>query len=361
MMLTTDLALIQDPAYRAISERFHAHPQQFNAAFARAWYKLTHRDMGPHARLLGDRVAPPQLWQDPVPPVDHALVDAADVAALKRKVKDSGLSISALVSTAWASASTYRDSDRRGGTNGARVRLAPQKDWAANQPAELAKVLGALQGIQKDFNAGQSGSKRISLADLIVLAGDAAIEEAARRGGQALELPFVAGRTDATQEMTDVESMAVLEPEADGFRNYASAASAQAARPAAERLVDRAQLLALSAPEMTVLIGGLRVLGANHGALPHGVFTANKETLSNDFFVNLLDHDTQWKKAPGNGDVYVGSDRKTGQPKWSATSVDLVFGANSQLRALAEVYASDDAKRKFVDDFAAAWTKVMSR
>ena len=355
MMLTTDLALITDPAYRAISERFHADPEAFNAAFARAWFKLTHRDMGPRARLLGPEVPEEQLWQDPLPAVDHALVDDADVAELKGKVLASGLSVSQLVSTAWASAASYRGSDMRGGANGARVRLAPQKDWAVNQPQQLGKVLRVLEGIQKDWNDAQTGGKRISLADLIVLAGCAGVEEAARRGGHDVKVPFAPGRTDATQAMTDVESFAALEPKADGFRNWDHG---HGYRPAPHMLVDRAQLLTLSAPEMTVLVGGLRVLGANSGS-NHGVFTQQPETLSNDFFLNLLDMGTVWKKV-GDGDSYQGSDRKTGAPRWTATSVDLVFGANSQLRAIAEVYACDDGEAKFVADFVAAWNKVMN-
>ena len=357
VMFTTDLALIMDPAYRKISERFHQHPDQFDAAFARAWYKLTHRDMGPHARLLGPLVPPAQLWQDPVPPVDHPLVDAADIATLKAKVLDSGLSVAQLVTTAWASAATFRGSDLRGGANGARVRLAPQKDWPVNQPAELAKVLAVLDGIRKDFDAAQTGGKKVSLADLIVLAGNAAIEAAAQRAGHSVVVPFTPGRTDATQEQTDVASFAVLEPTADGFRNYRGGNDP---RPAPERLVDRAQQLTLSAPEMTVLVAGLRVLHANHGMSKHGVFTARPGTLSPDFLTNLLDQGTVWQKAAGSEDAYEGRDRKTGAVKWTATSVDLVFGSNSQLRAIAETYASADAQDKFVADFVAAWTKVMN-
>jgi catalase-peroxidase len=350
MMLTTDLALIKDPAYRQISERFHKDPAAFNAAFARAWYKLTHRDMGPRARLLGPLVPDAQLWQDPVPVADHPLVSDQDVADLKKRVLASGLSVSELVSTAWASAASYRGSDMRGGANGGRIRLAPQKDWAVNEPAELAKVLKTLAGVQQDFNAGD---KQISMADLVVLAGCAGVEEAARRAGHDVRVPFFPGRTDATQEMTDVESFAVLEPAADGFRNYVAQGTT---RPTPEMLVDRAQLLTLSAPEMTVLVGGLRVLGANFADAKHGVFTQRPETLTNDFFVNLLDNGTVWKRTAEN--AYEG--RNGGQVKWTATAVDLVFGSNSQLRALAEVYASDDAQQKFVSDFVAAWTKVMN-
>ncbi|MBL8750767.1 MAG: catalase/peroxidase HPI [Planctomycetes bacterium] len=354
MMLTTDLALITDPAYRKISERFHANPKEFEAAFARAWFKLTHRDMGPRARLLGPMVPATQAWQDAVPAVDHALVDDKDVADLKGKVLASGLSVSQLVTTAWASAASFRGSDLRGGANGARIRLAPQKDWAVNQPAELGKVLATLERLRKEFNDAQKGGKKISLADLIVLAGNAGVEEAAKRAGHSVKVPFAPGRTDATQESTDVESFAVLEPKADGFRNWVGVG---ATAPSPELLVDRAQQLTLSAPEMTVLVGGLRVLGANSGGGKHGVFTAKPETLTNDFFVNLLDNGTAWKKA---GDGYEGADRKSGKTRWTATAVDLIFGSNSQLRAIAEVYASDDAKEKFVTDFVAAWTKVMN-
>jgi catalase-peroxidase len=357
IMLTTDLALITDPAYRKISERFHQNPTEFNEAFARAWYKLTHRDMGPHARLLGALVPDQQLWQDPLPDVDHPLVGEQDVAELKSKVLASGLSISQLVSTAWASAATYRGSDMRGGANGARLRLAPQKDWAVNEPAELAKTLDALEKVRKEFNAGLSGGKKISFADMVVLAGCAGVEEAAKRAGHEVRVHFSPGRTDATQELTDVESVAVLEPKADGFRNYAAAGTD---RPAPELLVDRAQLLTLSAPEMTVLVGGLRVLGANFGDSELGVFTKRPETLTNDFFVHLLDNGTAWKKSAEGADVYEGRDRKSGAAKWKGTSVDLIFGSNSQLRAIAEVYASDDARPKFVADFVAAWTKVMN-
>ncbi len=356
VMLTTDLALITDPEYRKISERFHKDPAAFNDAFARAWFKLTHRDMGPRARLLGAEVPPTQLWQDPLPAVDHPLVDAQDVAALKRKVLDSGLSVSQLVSTAWASAASYRGSDMRGGANGARIRLAPQKDWEVNEPAELAKNLQVLERLAKEFNDAQAGGKKISLADMIVLAGCAGVEEAAKRAGFELRVPFAPGRADATAEMTDVESFRVLEPVHDGFRNYARA---NADRPAPELLVDRAQLLELSAPEMTVLVGGLRALNANFKDSKHGVLTQRPETLTNDFFVNLLDNDTAWRKGSG-GDTYEGVDRKSGKVKWTATSVDLVFGSNSQLRAISEVYASSDGQPLFVKDFVTAWTKVMN-
>jgi catalase-peroxidase len=355
IMLTTDLALITDPAYRKISQRFHDHPEEFEAAFAKAWYKLTHRDMGPHSRLLGSEVPPPQLWQDPVPAMDHTLVDDNDVAALKQKVLAAGLSTAELVTTAWASAASFRGSDLRGGANGARVRLAPQKDWSVNQPAALAKVLRTLEGIQQEFNRSASDGKKISLADLIVLAGNAAIEQASKQAGVPVELRFTPGRTDASQEMTDVESFAVLEPVADGFRNYNSGKSK---RPAAELLVDRAQQLQLSAPEMTVLVGGLRALGANFDGSKLGVLTDRPGALSNDFFRNLLDMGTVWSRS-GNGDVYDGKDRASGQPKWTASSVDLVFGSNSQLRAIAEVYASNGGQEKLVRDFALAWAKVM--
>ena len=357
IMFTTDLALRMDPAYAKISKRFHENPREFAAAFARAWYKLTHRDMGPVSRLLGPEVPPPQLWQDPVPAVDHALIDAQDIASLKSRMLDSGLSVSQLVSTAWASASTFRGSDKRGGANGARLRLAPQKDWEVNNPAVLAKVLRSLEAIQQDFNKAQTGGKRVSLADLIVLGGCAAVEHAAKQAGVTVQVPFAPGRTDATQEMTDVDSFAVLEPKTDGFRNFLGH---QPDRPAPELLVDRAQLLTLSAPEMTVLIGGLRVLHTNVGSPQTGVFTERPETLSNDFFVNLLDMATEWRKSPGSEHFFEGRDRQTGRVKWTASSVDLVFGSNSQLRAIAEVYASQDGQAKFVHDFVAAWNKVMN-
>jgi catalase-peroxidase len=364
MMLTTDLALKADPAYRKISKRFHDNPEEFNAAFARAWFKLTHRDMGPHARLLGPEVPAAQLWQDPIPAVDHDLIEKQDIAALKAKILNSGLTISQLVSTAWASASSFRDSDKRGGANGARIRLAPQKSWAVNQPGQLAKVLSTLEQIGRDFNKAQvrvpglqAGNKQVSTADLIVLGGCAAVEAAAMRAGQPVEVPFWPGRTDATQEMTDTESVAVLEPAADGFRNYLSDRT-QRASP--ELLVDRAELLTLTAPEMTVLVGGMRVLNANVGKAQHGVFTKRPEMLTNDFFVNLLDMSVAWQKANGSQHVYEARDRDTGDIKWTGTAVDLVFGSNSQLRAIAEVYATEDGQEKFVKDFVAAWNKVMN-
>jgi catalase-peroxidase len=357
-MLTTDLSLRVDPIYEPIARRFYEHPDQFADAFARAWYKLTHRDMGPRARYLGPEVpAEELLWQDPVPAVDHKLVDSQDIAALKAKILASGLSISQLVATAWASAATFRGSDKRGGANGARIRLAPQKDWEVNQPAQLASVLQALERIQTAFNGTQSDGKKVSLADLIVLGGAAAVEQAAKNAGCAAEVPFTPGRTDASQAQTDVESFTVLEPAADGFRNYLKA---QYSVSAEELLVDKAQLLTLTAPEMTVLIGGLRVLNANVGQSPHGVFTKRPEALTNDFFVNLLDMRTDWKPVSDAKDVFEGRDRKTGELKWTGTRVDLVFGSNSQLRAVAEVYGSADAQPKFVSDFVAAWNKVMS-
>jgi catalase-peroxidase len=358
MMTTADLSLRFDPAYEKISRRFHQDPKAFADAFARAWFKLTHRDMGPRARYLGKLVpSEVMIWQDPVPAVDHALVDAGDIAALKAKILASGLSISQLVATAWASASTFRGSDKRGGANGARIRLAPQKDWEVNQPAELAKVLQSLETIQASFNASASGGKKVSLADLIVLAGGAAIEAAAKKAGVEVTVPFSPGRTDATQEQTDAHSFAVLEPATDGFRNYARKGLEGSV---AERLVDRAQLLTLTAPEMTVLVGGLRVLGANAGRSRHGVFTTRPETLSNDFFVNLLDMGTAWKRSATDHDVLEGRDRASGALKWTGTVADLVFGSNSQLRALAEVYASADGQAAFVRDFVAAWSKVMN-
>ena len=356
MMATTDLALKIDPIYAPIAKRFYEHPQEFADAFAKAWYKLTHRDMGPLPRYLGKLVpAEPQLWQDPLPKVDHELINEHDASALKAKILQSGLTISQLVTTAWASAASFRGSDKRGGANGARIRLAPQKDWEVNQPAELAKVLPVLEKIQKEFNA-QSGKKKVSLADLIVLGGDAAIEEAAKKAGHHVTVPFSAGRTDASQEQTDVHSFTIMEPMADGFRNYYRKGQP---RPAEEMLVDKAQLLRLSAPEMTVLVGGLRVLNANHGHSKHGVFTKHPETLTNDFFVNLLDMNTKWQPSGAEG-VYEGRDRKTGEVKWTGTRVDLIFGSHSQLRALAEVYACNDAKNDFVKDFVAAWAKVMN-
>jgi len=356
-MLTTDLALRFDPAYAAISRRFLEHPEQFADAFARAWFKLTHRDMGPRARYLGPEVPAEELvWQDPIPALDHALVDAQDIAALKQTLLGSGLSIAQLVSTAWASASTFRGSDKRGGANGARIRLAPQKDWEVNQPEQLAQVLSVLERIQAQFNDAQSGGKKISLADLIVLGGAAAVEQAAKNAGQTLTVPFVPGRMDATQAQTDVESFAVLEPVADGFRNYSKRRYAVSAEAL---LIDKAQLLTLTAPEMTVLVGGLRVLGANAGQSAHGVFTERADTLSNDFFANLLDMGIEWKATSDSKELYAGRDRATGEQKWTGTRVDLVFGSNSILRALAEVYASADGQEKFVRDFVAAWSKVM--
>jgi catalase-peroxidase len=356
-MLTTDLSLRYDPAYEKISRRFLENPDQFADAFARAWFKLTHRDMGPVTRYLGPLVPKEELiWQDPIPAVDHPLVEEQDIAALKAKIHASGLSVSELVSTAWASASTFRGSDMRGGANGARIRLSPQKDWDVNQPAQLAKVLQALEAIQQEFNASASGGKKVSLADLIVLGGGAAIEKAAKDAGHDVKVPFTPGRMDASQEQTDVESFAPLEPIADGFRNYVR--GRQRLSPE-EMLVDRAQLLTLTAPEMTVLVGGLRVLGANAGQSAHGVFTGRPGTLSNDFFVNLLDMNTQWQPSGTDG-VYEGRDRKTNEVKWTGTRVDLIFGSHSQLRALAEVYGCADSKAKFVKDFVAAWTKVMN-
>jgi len=357
-MLTTDLALRFDPIYERISRRFLENPDQLADAFARAWFKLTHRDMGPRSRYLGPDVPDEvMIWQDPVPKVDHELIGDKDIAVLKGRILDSGLSVSQLVSTAWASAATFRGSDKRGGANGARIRLAPQKDWEVNQPAELAKVLRTLEKTQQDFNSSQSGGKKVSLADLIVLGGCAAVEQAAKRAGHDVQVPFSPGRTDASQEMTDVRSVAVLEPTADGFRNYLRTGHS---RPAEELLVDRAQLLTLTAPEMTVLVGGIRVLKANFGNSQHGVFTKQPETLGNDFFVNLLDMSTEWRKSDKNEGVFEGRDRKTGELKWTGTRVDLVFGSHSQLRAIAEVYASADGQKKFVNDFAAAWGKVMN-
>jgi catalase-peroxidase len=358
MMFTTDLALKADPSYAAISKHFHENPQAFADAFAKAWFKLTHRDMGPIARYLGPLVpAEQQLWQDPIPAVDHELIGEQDIAGLKAKILASGLSIAELVRTAWGSAATFRGGDMRGGANGARIRLAPQKDWEVNQPAELAKVLGALEGIQKEFNGAQSGGKKVSLADLIVLGGCAAVEEAARRAGHDVQVPFTPGRMDASQEQTDVASFAVLEPAADGFRNYLR--NGQKIAPE-ELLVDRAQLLTLTAPEMTVLVGGLRALNVTSGGTKHGVFTDRPESLTNDFFVNLLDMNTSWQPSPTSDGVYEGHDRATGAVKWTGARADLIFGSNSQLRALAEVYACDDAKEAFVKDFVAAWNKVMN-
>jgi catalase-peroxidase len=358
IMFTTDIALRMDPAYQKVSRRFLENPKEFEDAFARAWFKLTHRDLGPVSRYVGPEL-PKQTftWQDPVPAVDHELIDAKHIAALKAKLLDSGLSVSELVSTAWASAASFRGSDKRGGANGARIRLAPMKDWEVNNPAQLGKVLGVLEKVQQEFNAAQTGKKKVSLADLIVLGGSAGIEAAAKKAGHDLTVPFTPGRTDATQEMTDVASVAHLEPKHDGFRNYLGH---ELDRPAPENLVDRAQLLTLSAPEMTVLVGGLRVLGTNTGHPDLGVLTKNRGALTNDFFVHLLDMNTEWKVSPRCEHFYEGTDRKSGAMKWMATSVDLVFGSNSQLRAIAEVYASADAKAKFVQDFVAAWTKVMN-
>ncbi|MEJ2327842.1 MAG: catalase/peroxidase HPI, partial [Chromatiaceae bacterium] len=358
IMTDADMAMRMDPIYEPIARHFHAHPEELADAFARAWFKLTHRDMGPRSRYLGPEVPAEELmWQDPVPKVDHALIDAADSADLKAKVLASGLSIAELVATAWASAATYRGSDKRGGANGARIRLAPQRDWEANQPAQLAKVLEGLEGIQKGFNAAQAGGKRVSLADLIVLGGCAAIEQAAKNAGQAVEVPFAPGRTDATQEQTDVDAFAVLEPVADGFRNYQKAKYSVSAE---ELLIDKAQLLTLTAPEMTVLVAGMRALNANVGGSQHGVFTKRPETLTNDFFVNLLDMRTEWKPTSEDADVFEGRDRTTGELKWTATRVDLIFGSNSQLRAIAEVYGQGDGQEKLVQDFVAAWSKVMN-
>ncbi len=358
-MLTTDLSLRFDPAYEKISRRFYEHPDQLADAFARAWFKLTHRDMGPLSRYLGPLVpAEPQIWQDPVPPVDHKLIGEKDIAVLKAKILKSGLSISQLVTTAWAAAAAFRSSDKRGGANGARIRLAPQKDWEVNQPAGLANVLNALESIQKEFNSSQPGrKKKVSLADLIVLGGCAAVEEAAKKAGHDVKVPFSPGRTDASQKQTDAESFAVLEPAADGFRNYIRKGVKW---PAEELLVDRAQLLTLTAPEMTVLIGGMRVLNANFGQSKHGMFTSCLETLTNDFFVNLLDMKTEWQPSAASEGVYEGRDRATGKIKWTGTRVDLVFGSNSELRAIAEAYACNDSKPKFVKDFVAAWSKVMN-
>ncbi|CAH2601613.1 hydroperoxidase I [Rhodovastum atsumiense] len=358
MMLTTDLSLKLDPIYAPISKKFHENPDAFADAFARAWFKLTHRDMGPRARYLGPLVPAEELvWQDPVPAVDHPLIDAQDSLDLKARILASGLSVADLVATAWASAATFRGSDKRGGANGARIRLAPQKDWEVNQPARLEKVLGTLEGVRQAFNAAQSGGKKVSLADLIVLAGNAAVEQAAKAAGHEVAVPFAPGRTDATQEQTDVHSFAVMEPVADGFRNYLRTGRKEAAEAL---LVDRAQLLTLTAPEMTVLVGGLRVLGANVGQSPHGVFTQRPGALTPDFFVNLLDMGTAWKATSEAEDAFEGRDRATGALKWTGTRVDLVFGSNSQLRALAEVYACEGAQKKFVHDFVAAWTKVMN-
>ena len=358
IMTAADMAMRMDPAYEKIARRFHQNPDEFADAFARAWFKLTHRDMGPISRYLGPEVPKEELiWQDPIPAVDHALIDDKDIAALKGKILAAGLSVPELVSTAWASASTFRGSDKRGGANGAHIRLAPQKDWAVNQPDQLAKVLKAMENIQAEFNKSAAGGKKVSVADLIVLAGCAGVEAAAKQAGQNVAVPFTPGRMDASQEQTDVDAMAVLEPIADGFRNYQKAKYTLSAE---ELLLDKAQLLTLSAPEMTVLIGGLRVIGANAGQSPHGVFTQKPGALTNDFFVNLLDMRTEWKPISGSTDEFEGMDRATGKRKWTGSRVDLVFGSNSQLRALAEVYASEDAQKRFVKDFVAAWDKVMN-
>jgi catalase-peroxidase len=357
-MLTTDLSLRFDPAYEKISRRFYEHPLEFADAFARAWFKLTHRDMGPRSRYLGPEVPAEELiWQDPIPAVDHPLIDEKDIAALKAKVLKSGLSVSQMVSTAWASASTFRGSDKRGGANGARIRLAPQKDWVVNNPAQLKKVLDKMEDIQKEFNSAQTDGKKVSLADLIVLAGCAGIEKAAKEAGFTVSVPFTPGRMDASQEQTDVESFAVLEPAADGFRNYLKTKYTISTE---ELLVDKAQLLTLTPPEMTVLVGGMRVLNTNFDNSKHGVFTKRPEVLSNDFFVNLLDMSTVWKPTSESKESFEGCDRVTGELKWTGTRADLIFGSNSELRALAEVYGSADAQEKFVNDFVAAWNKVMN-
>jgi catalase-peroxidase len=357
-MLTSDLALRFDPAYEKISRRFFENPDQFADAFARAWFKLTHRDMGPRPRYLGSEVPAEELiWQDPIPAVNHPLIDAQDIVSLKSTISALGLSVSELVTTAWASASTFRGSDKRGGANGARIRLTPQKYWAINQPAQLAKVLEALEGVQHAFNSAQTGGKKVSLADLIVLGGCVGVEQAAKNAGQAVTVPFTPGRMDASQEQTDVDSFSVLEPIADGFRNFLKTRFSVSAE---ELLVDRAQLLTLNAPEMTVLLGGMRVLGTQAGDAKHGVFTERPESLTNDFFVNLLDMSTEWKAVSSEEQVFEGRDRKTGELKWTGTRVDLLFGSNSQLRALAEVYATADSQAKFIRDFVAAWDKVMN-
>ncbi len=358
MMTTADMAMRMDPIYEPISRRFHKNPEAFADAFARAWFKLTHRDMGPRVRYLGPEVPVEELiWQDPIPAVDHELIDAQDITALKAQILAAGLTVSQLVSTAWASASTFRGSDKRGGANGARIRLAPQKDWEVNQPAQLAEVLETLEGIQKDFNSAQSGGKKVSLADLVVLGGCAGVEQAAKNAGQDVTVPFTPGRMDASQEQTDVESFSVLEPEADGFRNYLKT---KYTVPAENMLIDRAQLLTLTAPEMTVLVGGMRVLNTNFEQAQHGVFTKRPETLTNDFFVNLLSMSTEWKATSEDEDLFEGRDRATAETKWTGTRVDLIFGSNSQLRALAEVYGCEDSQEKFLHDFVAAWDKVMN-
>jgi catalase-peroxidase len=357
-MTTADMAMRMDPIYEKISRRFHENPDEFADAFARAWFKLTHRDMGPKSRYLGEEVPKEDLiWQDPIPEVDHTLIDKKDIDELKSKILKSGLSVSDLVSAAWASASTFRGSDKRGGANGARIRLSPQRDWEVNQPAQLKKVLKSLEDIQSKFNKAQSGGKKVSMADMIVLGGCAGIEQAAKNAGHDVKVPFTPGRMDASQEQTDVDSFSVMEPSADGFRNYQKTKYAVTAE---ELLVDRAQLLTLTAPEMTALIGGMRVLNTNYGQTKHGVFTKKPETLTNDFFVNLLDMGTEWKATSEDEDLFEGRDRASGKVKWTGTRVDLVFGSNSQLRALAEVYAQEDSQKKFVNDFVAAWTKVMN-
>jgi catalase-peroxidase len=356
-MLVTDISLREDPIYREITKRWLDHPEELSEAFAKAWYKLLHRDMGPLSRYLGPWIPEPQLWQDPVPAVDYELVDNEDVVALKKKVLDSGLSVPQLVKTAWSAAASYRNTDKRGGANGARLRLEPQKHWEVNEPSELEKTLAALEMIQHAFNDSASGGKKISLADLIVLAGSAGVEKAAKDAGYEIEVHFAPGRTDASQESTDVESFAVLEPRADGFRNYARPGEKA---PLEQLLVERAYMLGVTAPELTVLVGGLRALGANHGGSKHGVFTDKTGVLTNDFFVNLLDMSTEWKSSETAENVYEGHDRASGALKWTATANDLVFGSNSVLRALAEVYAQDDSKGKFVEDFVAAWVKVMN-
>jgi catalase-peroxidase len=355
-MTTADLALKMDPIYKPIAERFMNNPEEFADAFARAWFKLTHRDMGPVTRYLGPEVPDEELiWQDPVPVVDHELINESDIEDLKEKILKTGLSVSQLVTTAWASASTFRSSDKRGGANGARICLSPQKDWEVNQPSQLQKVLKVLEKIQENFNKEQSG-KKVSMADLIVLAGCAGIEKAADNAGFDISVPFTAGRTDASQEQTDAVSFSVLEPKADGFRNYTQAKFAVSTE---EMLVNQAQLLGLTAPEMTVLVGGMRVLGTNYNKSKHGVFTQNPESLTNDFFINLMDMGTKWEPVSKDSDIFEGKDLKTGKPKWTGTRVDLIFGSNSELRAIAEVYASDDAREKFIQDFVAAWNKVM--
>ena len=357
MMTTADMAFKMDPEYRKIADRFRNDPDAFADAFARAWFKLCHRDMGPKSRYLGSDVpAEDLIWQDPIPAADYALIEQADVAALKQEIASSGLTVSELVQTAWASASTFRGSDKRGGANGGRIRLAPQKDWEVNQPDQLARVLGVMEGVKAKFEGAASGGKKVSIADLIILGGSVGIEKAAKDAGYDVTVPFTPGRTDASQEQTDVEGFAVLEPKVDGFRNYLPVSYRV---PVEELLIDRANLLRLSAPQMTVLVGGLRVLGVNHGGSKHGVFTDRPGQLTNDFFVNLLDMGTAWKAESDKGDVFVGSCRDSGEQKWTGTRVDLIFGSNSQLRALSEVYASADAGRKFVDDFIAAWVKVM--